>query len=219
VVGARYACVIAIATAIGCGSPRSEVIDAFGGDTPGVDAAPGAFGDPCTHHTECVSGYCVEPAGGAGGNCSRTCNDDCPTGWDCLPVDFPEGTVRVCVLASGRLCALCATDGECPGGACLTIDNSTRCATTCASQANCPDGYVCASDPTLAHPGLFCQPTLSSCTCSAETVGGSRTCVVTNGNGTCTGTQMCTATGWDTCTAPQRRRPRFATAWTTIATS
>ncbi|HEY5922059.1 MAG TPA: MopE-related protein, partial [Kofleriaceae bacterium] len=197
--GDRYACVLAIAL-IACGNPAREPVDANVFDT-GTDATPGEFADPCTHHTECVSGYCVEAAGGAGGSCSRTCDDDCPTGWDCLPVDFPEGTVRVCVQSSGRLCALCATDGECPGGVCVTIDNSTRCATSCASQANCPDGYTCGPDPTLIHPGMFCLPALSSCTCSTETSGATRTCAVTNGNGTCTGMQTCGASGWSVCDA------------------
>ncbi|HEY5944895.1 MAG TPA: MopE-related protein, partial [Kofleriaceae bacterium] len=200
--GGRFACVIAIAWAVGCGNPARDAVDADVVDT-GVDGPPKQFGDPCTHHTECESGYCIEPAGGAGGECSRTCNDDCPTGWDCLPVDFPDGVnVRVCVPAKGRLCALCATDDECPGGSCLSIDNSTRCATTCASQANCPDGYVCAADPTTSHAGMYCLPVTASCTCAAENAGITRTCVATNGNGTCTGTQMCETTGWSACTAP-----------------
>src|SRR5204863_8823551 len=100
--GRRIASVSLIAIAIGCGGPAQDDGDGGGtGDTGDAHVATGDFGDPCQVHTDCVSGYCVEPAGGAGGQCSRTCNNDCPTGWDCLPVAFPEGTVQVCVPATG----------------------------------------------------------------------------------------------------------------------
>src|ERR1051326_6638450 len=171
--------VIAIALAIvGCGpddrAPSDAHRDSLGG---GSDAAnQGQFGDPCTHHTDCTSGYCVEPAAGEGGVCSRPCANDCPGGYDCLPVAFPDGNVNLCVPSAARLCQACASDGECPGGACLTIDGSPHCGATCADTTQCPNGYTCATDAQGTHSGKFCQPTTASCTCNAQMSGAMRTC-------------------------------------------
>ena len=201
--GARLASVGLIALAIGCGS-SSDRDDAGNGGDASTDAhiGSGQFGDPCQMHVDCVSGYCVEPAGGAGGQCSRTCNNDCPTGWDCLPVAFPEGTVRVCVPATGRLCNPCADDTECPGGACLTLDTERVCGSSCSSPSDCTTGYTCAPDPSGAHGGSFCQPVTGSCSCSAELAGAMRSCSTTSSSGTCWGTQTCSGTsGWGACSA------------------
>jgi hypothetical protein len=197
---------IAIAIAISCGSPTRQPVDAaptLDGTAGGDAGEPAAFADPCTAHVDCASGYCVEPAGGAGGQCSRTCDDDCPTGWDCLPVAFPTGQVKICVPATGRLCAPCGDDAECPGGVCLVLDGEGHCATSCADDSVCPTGYGCAVDATSAHPDMYCQPVTASCTCSAEVAGKVRSCNTMNAIGTCWGTQTCDgANGWTACTAP-----------------
>jgi len=191
-----------LVVAIGCGPADRAAIDAAGGDAGGSDAAQsGVFGDPCTRHADCTSGYCVEPAGGAGGQCSRTCSADCPTGWDCLAVDFPEATVDVCIPATGRLCAPCANDAECPGGACLLLDGESRCAPQCTTSATCATGYTCGPDAAGTHAGMFCQPQTASCTCSVESAGTMRTCSTMNTIGTCLGTQTCSGSGWSACTA------------------
>jgi len=202
---ARHTYVILMALGLGCGPDAPARIDASDlGDAPSVDAVVGngRFGDACTSHLQCVEGYCVEPTGGAGGVCSRTCADDCPTGFDCLPVSFPEGDLALCIPATGRLCAPCAADGECPGQVCLTLDGAGRCATSCAIPTDCPTGYTCAPDPTSAHAGSFCQPVTGSCSCSAELAGAARSCSTVNAIGTCWGTQVCDATlGWSACSA------------------
>lgn len=205
--GARFASVTVIAMiALGCGSSPRTNPDASDVDATDVDApviGTGRFGDACTSHFECLESYCVEPVGGAGGVCSRVCTDDCPTGFDCLTASFPSGDVKLCIPATGRLCAPCSADDECPGQACLTQDGAGRCATSCAVPADCPTGYTCGPDATAVHTGSFCQPVTGSCTCSAELAGAQRSCSNVNAIGTCLGTQTCAAaTGWSACSAP-----------------
>jgi hypothetical protein len=72
-----------------CG-PSSERSDAPIGSDASVlppdaaaDAGVTGFGDPCNSNGNCASGYCVEKAGTSGGVCTKECNNDCPTGWDC----------------------------------------------------------------------------------------------------------------------------------------
>ncbi len=130
------------------------------------------------------------------------CTADCPTGFDCLPASFPDGDVTLCIPATGRLCAPCSSDAECPGQACLTLDGAGACATACAVPTDCPIGYTCAPDATSVHTGSFCQPVTQSCSCSAELAGATRSCSNVNALGTCWGTQTCAAaTGWSACSA------------------
>lgn len=202
--GARLWSVALIALAFGCGANARPDADAREADATEVDAriGTGQFGDACTSHLECLEGYCVEPTGGAGGVCSRVCTADCPTGFDCLPASFPQGDVMLCIPATGRLCAPCSADAECPGQACLTLDGAGACATACAVPTDCPTGYTCAPDATAVHTGSFCQPVTGSCSCTAELAGASRSCSNVNALGTCWGTQTCAATtGWSACTA------------------
>jgi hypothetical protein len=167
-----------------------------------IDAGETSFGEPCTRHAECDNGYCVEGAGGGGGQCSRACNDDCPTGWDCREVALPGDTVRLCIPTITSHCVTCANDGECAGGACLQLDGGGRCAPDCTDSSQCPDGYECAADAAATHAGMFCQPVTRSCTCNTGMNGATRTCTVANAMGTCFGTETCNATtGWSACSA------------------
>jgi hypothetical protein len=191
--------------AVACSAHARSTTDGGGGG----DAADafvmgnGQFGDSCEQHTDCASGYCVQPVGDIHGMCSRECNNDCPPGWNCLDVAFEHGHKMLCVPDAARQCQPCASDMECPGGACLSIDNSGRCEAACTSNTQCLAGYACKPDPTGNHAGMFCQPTIGTCTCSAANQGGVRTCQgLTNQFGTCLGTQTCdAATGWSACTA------------------
>ncbi len=195
--------VVVIVVACGCGADARPDSDAREADATEVDAriGTGRFGDACTSHLECLESYCVEPTGGAGGVCSRVCTADCPTGFDCLPASFPQGDVSLCIPATGRLCAPCSADAECPGQACLNLDGAGACATACSVSTDCPTGYLCAPDATSAHPGSFCQPVTQSCSCTAELTGASRSCSNVNALGTCWGTQTCAGTGWSACSA------------------
>ena len=191
-VGARFACVLAVAWAIGCGTPARAPVD---GSIVEVDAAiePGEFASPCTKNTDCIAGYCVEPVGDTGGVCTRTCDDDCPSGWECRLVKLPQAEVKLCVPAAPQLCLACASDTECGGGACLTLDGGGFCATPCSG--TCPSGYTCAPDANSGHTGNFCQPVTGSCSCSQAMDGAMRSCSVSSSSGTCLGTQTCSADG------------------------
>jgi hypothetical protein len=210
--GIRLACVIALAAAIGCGSSHrapSDAADDGNVSMPDATFGNGQFGDPCTMHSDCASGYCVEPSPGYGGVCTMTCTDTCPQSYDCLSVTYPGATVKLCIPNAARLCSACATDTECPGGACLTLDDNTGgpgnlfCASACNSQMDCPTHYTCKADASASHTGNYCQPDTGSCTCNYTMDGAVRTCANAAGVNTCYGTQTCAAmTGWSTCTAP-----------------
>ncbi len=204
--------IAAVAVIAACSHGATASIDAakLGSDAPivpPIDAPPDApatatFEDPCVTNADCISGYCVERAGGDGGVCSRTCADDCPTGWACKPVTLVTGTANVCVPLAAIQCARCGADDQCPGGDCLTIDGEKRCAPTCTVPGDCTTGYTCAVDATGAHTGKFCQPVTASCSCSAGMNGATRSCSTTNVIGTCLGTETCDpATGWTACNA------------------
>ncbi|HUS31329.1 MAG TPA: MopE-related protein [Kofleriaceae bacterium] len=203
--GRPLSCAVLVALAIGCGNPSRSPIDSNdGGFNVDAPPEPGQFGGACSSHTDCESGYCIEPVGAHGGVCSRTCNDDCPQDWECRAVDLPQADVKVCVPAAKQLCLACQNDTECGGGACLTIDGGGRCAIPCSGQ--CPTGYTCKADASGSHTGNWCQPVTDSCSCSAQLDGAMRSCSnmgTVNGNAvTCFGTQVCSAaTGWSTCTA------------------
>ncbi|HVV88621.1 MAG TPA: MopE-related protein, partial [Kofleriaceae bacterium] len=187
-------------TSVDAADVDAGVIDAVP-DAP-VDAGATAFGDECTRHADCgPGGWCVEAPGGAG-VCSRPCDDDCPTGFDCRQVNVPDGPVRLCVPTVASQCASCAAELQCPGGGCLQLDGEGRCAAHCAGPNECPTGYRCAADATGAHAGTYCQPVTGSCTCSPPMNGAQRTCSVQNAVGICFGTQTCDgAAGWSACTA------------------
>jgi hypothetical protein len=175
-------------------------------DAPGVqdDAPPptGMFGAPCSMNAECIDGYCVQAAGGVGGECTRTCNNDCPPDWTCRDVHVGDSTIQLCIPNAPQLCLECSADTECgQGAACLQIDGSGRCATSCTT--SCPMGYTCAVDASGAHPDSYCQPIAGSCTCNDAMAGGTRACTNANTIGTCFGTQTCDPTkGWSACNAP-----------------
>ncbi len=198
--GKWLACVFVIAGAIGCGSPSRAPTDASETNSPDGAEQTGAFAAACSRHTDCESGYCVEPVGDTGGVCTRECSDDCPADWECRTVNLPQVDLQLCVPAAKQLCLACATDDECGGGACLTLDGVGRCATPCTDQ--CATGYECVPDASGTHTGNFCQPVTASCECSPELDGAMRSCSNANTIGTCFGTQVCSAsTGWSTCTA------------------
>ncbi|HSD89925.1 MAG TPA: hypothetical protein VLB44_20480, partial [Kofleriaceae bacterium] len=111
--GRLLPCVILIASAIGCGNPSRATVDAAEQLPVDGPSTPGDFGAACSKHTDCQSGYCVEPVGNTGGVCSRVCNNDCPTDWECRDVTLPQADVKLCVPAAKQLCLACANDTEC----------------------------------------------------------------------------------------------------------
>ncbi len=171
-----------------------------GGDAP----APGQFGAPCVEAEDCDSHWCVES--NAGPICTRTCLEDCPTGFSCRAVlrSYPE-VVFVCVPEALRLCTPCQDDAQCSGGVCAELEGGRYCTMDCA-ESPCPATYTCEAVALGGEGGerALCLPQTGSCDCSADTVGQLRACWVQNDIGTCYGYETCEAeTGWGACDAEQ----------------
>ena len=208
--GARLVSVLALGVALvvalgvaGCGSASQHPADAP--EAP-ADAMLGdvQFGQPCANNFDCMTGYCVEPSPGYGGTCSMTCAGTCPTGGTTASRSRRMANHDDALPSRGaaRLCSTCATDAECPGGACLTLDGSERCTSTCNNPGDCPAHYTCSPDPAGTHTGSYCQPETGSCTCNDTMDGATRTCSNMNAIGTCFGTQTCAVgAGWSACNA------------------
>jgi len=167
-----------------------------------VPAEPGEFSYPCQSNADCNSGWCVE--GEDGYICTKTCDETCPSGYDCKGVSSGGADlVFLCVPRFQKLCVPCSDDLQCNGGRCMQIDGEGQCTFSCnANEADsCPDGFDCLAD---GDNGEFCMPATGSCTCTPDTAGAQRGCESSNDIGTCTGFETCdpTAGGWTGCTAP-----------------
>ncbi|MDP6946361.1 MAG: hypothetical protein QF464_19590, partial [Myxococcota bacterium] len=172
-------------------------------DTVTSTEPTGAFGDPCAGNDECHSGWCVE--GEDGYLCTKSCDLDCPEGFDCKSVLTSGSDVAfLCMPELEKNCVPCASPIHCPGGACLVIDGESRCATLCESNDDCPEGYACQDDPTTVDEISYCFPLSESCSCRSDFDGGQRTCTAGDaetGN-VCFGVETCDPQqGWIDCSA------------------
>ncbi len=171
------------------------------GAAPDVPPEEGAFGAPCSSNGECDSGWCVE--GPQGFICTKTCEISCPANFDCKGVSAAGAdVVFLCLPRYVQLCTPCATDTQCKGGACLTIDGSGQCGYACEADEDCPEGFGCLDAPGGTHDGQWCQPRSGSCTCTPEFTGAQRSCQQTSELGSCYGVETCDPElGWTGCTA------------------
>ncbi len=183
--------------------------DTSGGtDTaPGPDVSlpdPGTFGASCNDDQECDSRHCVPTPDGL--RCSKTCFEDCPTGWACAGVtEASQDVTFICLHRFGLLCQPCHTTADCNQGvagsvsACVNRgDSGSFCALTCESDRGCPAGYTCADTPS---DGKRCLPSSGECECnpSGITLGMSTDCRFSNAFGTCGGLRTCGADGLTEC--------------------
>ena len=165
------------------------------------------FGERCEQHLECESTYCMAYA--QGNFCSRLCDEGCPDGWACMPVENPhgEGRVSLCTLLQDQLCMPCTRNEACGAGDanwCLSVGDGRYCSVDCTFQG-CPQGYVC-SDVTGEHglSGRQCLPVSGRCTCDASSVGQVRGCERSNAFGRCGGVETCGAgLEWENCSASE----------------
>ena len=162
----------------------------------------GAFGSPCGSAADCESGYCVD--GPTGGVCTKPCDDGCPDGWHCEPLNIGADSVYVCAPGDVPACDECETDADCPNDIlrCMPVADEGRfCVTPCELVSHCVLGSNCVS---LGEDlGDFCVPETGSCTCTSGVVDTTKTCEVSNDAGTCAGEMACTATGWTECDAAE----------------
>ena len=120
--------------------------DTGGGGRPDLRPEPDlglvGFLEPCDENGDCLSGYCGTSDDGR--VCTRTCNDDCPPGWDCLEVVNEGGDVVFICMPQRVLCTPCEDSLDCGDGAnaCLAIGDGTFCGREC-SDDDCPAGYLC----------------------------------------------------------------------------
>ena len=146
------------------------------------------------------------------GVCTEMCQEECPPGWACKPVDSggPDLTY-VCVSGFSNLCKPCASAADCksPGGsedACLDYaDEGSFCGGTCADDSDCPWGFVCTEALTVQGVELKqCLAEAGVCPCSDKSValGLSTPCEVSNEIGTCDGLRVCSEAGLTDCSAP-----------------
>ncbi len=169
---------------------------------PDVPPEPGAFGAACTGNVDCDSGWCVE--GPDGYICTKTCEAECPGGFDCKSVlSGGSDIVFLCVPRFQKLCVPCSQDTQCNGGSCLQLDGHGQCSYSCQDDSGCPNGFTCGPDPEGQEVGSFCLPKSGACDCIPATAGAQRSCENTNEYGTCTGIATCDPEqGWVGCDAP-----------------
>ena len=132
------------------GGPPTDAPDSAGNDAAVV---AGQFGAPCKSNADCDSAVCLP--GPNGDFCSKTCADDCPTGFSCKAKQVGTDLTYLCVPAFGSLCDPCVSVADCNGpqevgNLCIPIGNDgSFCGSKCAQAADCPAGYSCntVTDP------------------------------------------------------------------------
>lgn len=153
----------------------------------------GEFGAPCNSNDDCLSGFCVE--GPQGFICTQMCfsETDCPQDYSCKGINIGADIFFLCLPEVIRACAPCLKDFQCPGGRCVVIDGSTRCAPLCENGGCANEALECREVETsggLTEP--LCLPKSGSCDCfTSEQSGNMRTCKVENEFGVCYGFETC----------------------------
>lgn len=170
------------------------------------EAGQGCFGEPCHGSEDCNSGICTMHLGEK--VCSKTCDEACPSGWDCTLVDRGADSHYACLSRFSHLCLPCEDSGACSGAApsaCVEYDGgSSFCGGACDADTPCPSGYTCQEVP-ATHGGLSfqCVNTAGVCPCTGLAIDSalSTPCSVDNELGQCAGVRICGPDGLGDCTA------------------
>ena len=196
------------------GQTRTEVPDVSSWSTDPSDVSgntetpieAGQFGAPCSENGDCFSGWCVEGADGY--VCTKTCQEDCPDGWECKSIlSSSTDVVFLCVPMLESYCAPCTADLQCNGGSCRFMpDGSEHCTYACDDKTPCPDGFNCQDSTDEGEDGTWCVPVTGTCTCfeGAGIAGSQRSCNASNELGSCFGFEICDPElGWVGCDAKE----------------
>jgi len=192
-------------------APDTTLAETTPDATEDTAPCPGCTGSPCEDNTDCNSGYCLDGPNGL--ECTRTCQEECPTGYACRGVQNAGGDpIFLCLYEHLTLCQPCNTDGDCEtgiGGAsgarCLPgdaerPDDGSFCRTPC-SAGSCPTNTTCEEVTiegravSLCRPGAPNAPTECACTKRAVALTASTDCSVSNELGACEGSRVCAAIG------------------------
>ncbi len=210
----------------GTGTPDGAGIDFMvgGSDLGGADQSgasdvvldvgepdPGTFGASCKQNDECDSGYCIQ--GRNGKVCSKSCIEDCPSGYLCAEQKGVGGDVGyLCLPKFLYLCDPCNGNSACndpgkSGNVCVSFGKAgSFCGIACDEVSpDCPSGYSCqqvvdgktglASSQCVREKGL-CECSLRATQLALET-----TCTNQNLYGACTGSRNCEVGGLSQCKA------------------
>ncbi len=170
-------------TVIDTTQPEIIVFDTEPADTaqevdapaPTCNDNPKPFFCPCDVNTQCESSYCIAvDEAEVARRCSRTCQTECPNGWECKGIGGAGDPVFICQPPIDTLCEACEQDSDCQavGAKCITFEDGKFCGRDCQNQQNsCPSGYQC--DEVLNDLGQIdayqCVRTSGSCNCSDGT--------------------------------------------------
>ena len=190
----------------GDGDELEVEVEVDGGCAPGEDFCP------CEAHSDCNSGACLPTSSGAR-VCSRACEGECPSGWECRAV-VVSGTdpTFLCVERTLNLCRPCRSTSDCsypgftePGDRCVDTGElgGGFCGNACVvgAESGCPMGYRCEEVKTLGSEERTgqCVPEAGECVCSGRAIveaaetGCSR--------GACVGRRVCEPGGLTSCDA------------------
>ena len=190
--------------------------DDVGTDIP-TDLGDGAqtnlgFMSPCEEDEQCLSGLCIPSSAGLVCTIGCASEDDCDEpGWSCRQVQIGANPdpVIVCVQMAARLCHPCNKDDDCEAtygdadNRCLPYGPlGSYCGYGCDEGSDCPPGYGCQEVTLSSGEALFqCVPQEGDCPCKSDILGEAAECFYQNEWGTCTGARVCSAEGWEPCTA------------------
>ena len=158
---------------------------------------------PCNSGTDCAQlgntgGLCVDFGGDQGSFCASNCssNLDCPADYICEERSSEEGTKKKqCVPA----------DGVCPCNSKATEEAASTSCTLENEWGACDGARICASDGLSSCDAQvpvaeLCNGKDDNCDAIVDDVE-DQSCQVTNGFGTCSGTQSCAGGKWGECSA------------------
>jgi Notch-like protein len=187
-----------------------DATDAETLDVPIPATCPGGFQCPCELNSQCFSDFCAP--GPKGLECSKPCENECPSGYSCRPVSTVKGDPTfICVYDHVFFCWPCNSNTDCAPALvegsphrCLPGPDPTSgsfCATACGQTADCPPGAACVGNEGGA--GGNCQPQFGECACSqpAKDAAAKTTCADENTFGRCEGQRVCAAEGLTECSA------------------
>ena len=179
-------------------------------DGEGPDDCDGCFGAPCEGDDDCLSGYCLPTL--EGNACSKACEEECPAGFACLPLETGADTTFLCMDEHLTYCYPCAGDSDCGhplasglNGRCVVGESweGSFCASPCHSDDECPSESVCQAVEVDGESSNLCVPIEGACPCYPRAVEDAATtpCSSVNDHGSCDGARMCTDQGLTACDA------------------